>query len=716
MRLKQSFDWGNETVRIRFSYSDSSPVTIERVSAGECAVVFPCSVPILELLAAGRGVGHVPTNRRLIQTSLGQSLRYMNHDIINDSSGEQLNIWMKSEKFGFSAVLHFLIPSNTAVFRVWADISNDIDVPLVLESVTSFTGCFGVPAELVEGSCLTNEQLQGAFDSWSLWECTNDWLGESRWSVNPIRDFCPYLNNAMAKRDPHGAHCVISEGTFSTGKSMPMGMLVSEALGLAWSFEVEHNGAWRWEAGEYGTDGYFALSGPEWRDHGWSVTLDCSQTFTTVPASIGLASNFDEAVANLTAYRRAIHDDIVDMSGNKLIFNDYMNTLNGDPTTAKLLPLIDSAADAGMEVFCVDCGWYDDTGDWWPSIGEWMPSKTRFPNGLEEVTDRIHDRGMIAGLWMEPESVGIDSPIAKKLPDEAFFLHNGQRCVEQERYQLDYRNPQVIEYVNGRIDYLIEHFGVGYFKFDYNIVPGPGTDYHSDSPGNGLLEHNRAYLRWIHSLFERHTGLMIETCSSGGMRADVAQTSHFHLISTSDQQDYRLYPVIAAAAPMVMLPEQAGNWAYPERSMDDEQFAFALVNTMLGHFFLSGYLNQFSERQKALVTDAVKAYSSEISPRITSSTPFWPIGLPGWNDDVISLGLAENQILLVSVWARESADGTAFLSLPMAKDHDISVSIIFPTLLDSTDWHFEWDKKEGILKVEMSKNVYVARVLRIEIY
>ncbi|WEV46069.1 alpha-galactosidase [Bifidobacterium sp. ESL0690] len=657
----------------------------------------------------------MPANRRLIQTSLGQSLRYVGHKATSDAQGEHLDIMMENEKFGFSAVLHFLLAPHASMFRVWADVTNTAETPMVLEAVTSFVGCFGVSQTVAEDADAAGNALQGDFDSWKLYESSNDWLAESRWSVKPIREVCPYLNNAMAERDPNGAHCVISEGTFSTGRNVPMGMVSSDKLGLTWIFEVENNGAWRWETGDYGTDGYFALSGPDWRDHGWSVSLDRSETFTTVPASVALAPNSDAAVAALTCYRRAIHDKAADTAPDKLIFNDYMNTINGDPTTAKLLPLIDAAAEVGMEVFCVDCGWYDDTGDWWPSIGEWMPSKTRFPNGLEEVTDHIHKRGMVAGLWMEPESVGIDSPVAKQLPDGAFFLHDGQRCVEQRRYQLDYRNPLVIEHMNKKVDYLIEHFGIGYFKFDYNIMPGPGTDYHADSPGDGLLGHNRTYLDWIHGLFVRHPGLIIETCSSGGMRADTAQASHFQLISTSDQQDYRLYPAIAAAAPMTMLPEQAGNWAYPEKSMNDEQFVFSLANSMLGHFFLSGYINQFSERQKAMVEDAVKVYSTEVRPRIVSSVPFWPLGLPGWKDDVVSLGLAQGQTLLIDLWDRRSASGNAKLSLPAAEGHDIDVQIIFPTLLDSEDWHFSWNKEDGILGVDMPKDMYAARVLRVQI-
>ena len=62
-----------------------------------------------------------------------------------------------------------------------------------------------------------------------------------------------------------------------------------------------------------------------------------------------------------------------------MVFNDYMNTLMGDPTTAKLLPLIDAAAGAGAEVFCIDAGWYDNGTSWWDSVGEWQPSTDPLP-------------------------------------------------------------------------------------------------------------------------------------------------------------------------------------------------------------------------------------------------------------------------------------------------------------------------------------------------
>ena len=39
---------------------------------------------------------------------------------------------------------------------------------------------------------------------------------------------------------------------------------------------------------------------------------------------------------------------------------------------------------------------------------------------------------------------------------------------------------------NEVIDRLVSQYGVGYIKMDYNIEPGIGTEYNSDSVGDGL--------------------------------------------------------------------------------------------------------------------------------------------------------------------------------------------------------------------------------------
>ena len=127
-------------------------------------------------------------------------------------------------------------------------------------------------------------------------------------------------------------------------------------------------------------------------------------------------------------------------------------------------------------------------------MGEWQENRRRFPNGLKKVTDEIRKYGMIPGVWLEIEVMGINCEMAKKVPDEWFFMRHGKRVYDRSRYQLDFSNPEVSAYADSVIDRLVKDYGVGYIKMDYNIEPGIGTEVNCDSVGEGLMRHEKAYL------------------------------------------------------------------------------------------------------------------------------------------------------------------------------------------------------------------------------
>src|SRR5690606_17934232 len=126
-----------------------------------------------------------------------------------------------------------------------------------------------------------------------------------------------------------------------------------------------------------------------------------------------------------------------------------------------------------------------------------------------------------------------------------------------------------------------------------------------------------------------------DVCSSdlgsGAMRMDYAILARAQLQSTSDQQNPLRYPPIAAAAPMAVLPEQAGNWAYPQPGMSLEEIAFCLVTGMAGRLYLSGHLDQMAPEQHALVAAGVATYRS-LRTHLAQAVPYWPAGLPDWAD------------------------------------------------------------------------------------
>jgi alpha-galactosidase len=649
--------WGHRAFRLVVDAPDDGPATI----GGDTPQ------PLVEVLAAGHGRAHV--SQRFAVTSIGQNMRLTGSEQVRDGSWHELRLDQRDPGTGLAARVTLRSAEGVAACRATTTVTNEGTEPILLLGVTSLAfGLAGRPVgdlDLVAGD--------------------SEWLGEGRWSRRPLRDgLVPDLDLALHGQDGRGRFAQISTGTWSTGTHLPVGGLIDRTSGTAWLWQIEHNGPWRWETGERRDGAYVALLGPTDLDHQWQQRLEPGESFTTVPVSLAIAGGgLEGAAAQLTAHRRALVRPHPDRAALPVIFNDYMNTLMGDPTTAKLLPLIDAAAAAGAEVFCVDAGWYDNDTYWWDSVGEWQPSQTRFPGGLEEVIARIRGRGMVAGLWLEPEVIGVRSPMLEKLPAEAFLQRGGVRLVEHGRFHLDLRHPAAVAHLDEVVDRLVEQWGVGYFKLDYNIDPGVGTDLDAGSVGAGLLGHNRAHLAWLDRLHERHPGLILENCASGGMRADYALLARMQLQSTSDQQDYRLYPPIAVSAPLSVLPEQAASWAYPQPEMSDEQIAYAMTTGLLGRLYLSGRLDVMSQEQHRLVRDGVVAYK-KIRTRIAAASPAWPLGLPAWDDAWLALALRTPGVTYLALWRREGAPPS--VTLPF--DRPVTADVLYPR--DLPAWPCEW--------------------------
>jgi alpha-galactosidase len=311
---------------------------------------------------------------------------------------------------------------------------------------------------------------------------------------------------------------------------------------------------------------------------------------------------------------------------------------------------------------------------------------------------------MIPGLWLEPEVVGVNSPVAGQLPAEAFFQRDGRLVIEHGRYHLDLRHPAAVKHLDEVVDFLVGDLGIGYLKCDYNICVGPGTDAGNLAPGAGLLAANRAHLDWLDGALDRHPGLVIENCSSGGMRTDYALLARLQLQSTSDQQDFLRYPPIAAAAPAAMTPEQAAIWAYPQPDFTDDEIAFTLCGALLGRVHLSGHLDQMSRQQRDLVAEGVRVYKS-IRAQWPEAVPFWPLGLPRWDDSWIALGLRVPSASYVTVWHRGLLTGNAdpaetLLPIPHLRGQAVTARILYPAAAGAG---LTWDAEAGALVVSLPR-------------
>ncbi len=668
------------------------PVTFSGPAGGQDAKgdggVASARLPLVDVVTAG--AGRSKSSRRYAESVTGGRLRYVAHEERDDGPWHELRIELDDPASGLGAEVVYRVLVGTGVLRSWTRLHNPGPRPVTVSSVTSFLA----PGLAGPG---------GLLDEVDLWWADNEWLGEDRWHSRPFRDALPDLGlEAHAGTDPRGMFGLTSEGSWPCGTYLPMGAAVNRRTGHTWLWQVEHNGAWHWQVGEKAIagrrDGYLALLGPTDTEHHWRLTLAPGDSFETVPAALAVsADGLEAAVGALTNYRRAARRPHEDHRRLPVIFNDYMNTVMGDPTTERLLPLIDAAARAGAEYFVIDAGWYAGRGEhWWDTVGAWSPSKSRFPGGIEEVLGRVRDRGMVPGLWLEPEVVGVKSPVAGELPAAAFFQRSGERVVENGRYQLDFSHPAARQHLDTVVDHLVGDLGVGYLKMDYNINIGPGTDNVGGSAGAGLLAHNRAFLGWVSGLLDRHPGLTIESCASGAMRKDFATLSVFQLQSTSDQQDFLLYPAIASAVPMSVAPEQGAVWAYPQPGWTSDAIAFTMCNALLGRVHLSGHLDKMSAPELQLVAEAIGVYK-QVRSDLARAVPFWPLGLPRWDDPWFALGMRTPEVTYVVSWHRgpigrqasrqaSEAEEPALLVQHLKGKH-ASAEVLYPTAGAGVEWH-----------------------------
>lgn len=423
--------------------------------------------------------------------------------------------------------------------------------------------------------------------------------------------------------------CVSNSGSWSTKEYLPMGAALSAEQTLLW--QVEANGSWNWEVACLWEDWYLSIGGPNEQENHWWKNLKPGESFTTVAAAVALGKDFDDAVAQMTKYRRHIAYRSPKDKALPVMFNDYMKCLDANPTTEKELPQIDAAADAGAEVFIMDAGWYAK-GTWWETVGEWKVNEERFTNGMSEVFDYIRAKGMIPGIWLEPEVMGVNCPIQDQFDDDCFFMRHGKRVIDHGRFQLDFRNEKVRKHLDTVVDGLIRDYGIGYFKFDYNIDAGIGTEVNADSVGDGLKQHNDAMLSWLDGVVARHPDIILENCSSGGMRMDYLSLAHSSLQSLTDAYWAEGTAHIAANSGTGVIPEQAAVWVLPMKDDSLDQVSQWVVNAMFKRIHLSGETAWLSEEAKEEVRTGIRYYK-EIRNEIPGLIPFLPNGLNFYGED-----------------------------------------------------------------------------------
>ena len=651
---------------------------------------------LIELHMVGADIKWPHASKHL-HMSPAWELTYVSHEIEKVQNGLLLKVFLKCETVEVCMNYHFY--NNASIVRSHAEVTNIAEEAQTIDYVSSFA---------FAGIALRHPQWD---EETYLYTPHHTTYGEVQWTKDSIRQLgITKLNVSGFKRITRS-----QTGTWSSSEYLPMGVYENqrEATSLYW--QIENNGSWYCEIGNtsYCEGLYIQLCGPQYEHNHFLKTIESGETFVTVPVACGVCNGgFDEAIGEMTKYRRNIRRINEDNENLPIIFNDYMNCLLANPTTEKEIPLIDAAAEAGAEYYVIDAGWYVENPEcsWWETIGVWKEASWRFPNGgLSSVMDYIRSKGMKPGLWIEIEGIGTECELANVLPDDWFFQVRGKRTVENCRYQLDFRNPEVRKFATDILDQMISQYELKYLKIDYNINAGLGTDFNAESVGSGLLGHCRAYLEWLDSLFVKYPDLVIENCASGGMRMDYALLSRLSIQSTSDQTRYDWYPSISSMASSAVTPEQAAVWSYPNYEADEEETCFNMINAMLGRVHQSGHLCKLSKANFERVKEGLACYKS-IRQDIKKGLPRFPLGLISFSSPWAATVLDCGEHWYLSVWRKDGENATREIPLVIPEGKTVKVSCMYPKGLPVV---YEYDENKKVLRVTLEEKLR-ARFFKIE--
>lgn len=457
--------------------------------------------------------------------------------------------------------------------------------------------------------------------------CHFCWQGEGQWVSRTPYEMGIYPVSYHPVGRAGRSLCGI--GSWSTERYYPILIVEDRTVGKSWFFEHEGGFSWEIEVGFQGNPDAIELTvdvnGLNENAGGAYVTLQPGEQFETSTALYGeIDGDWETAVRELLAYKRT-HG--VSLPTPPVCFNDYMNCLWANPSTEKLLPLIDAAADMGAEVFCIDDGWFVKREGC--DFGDWIEDDARFPGyGLGGILKYIAEKRMKPGIWFELETYVKDAAIRHLAPDAVLCRDNNP--IEANRGYLNFECEAVCRYLTDRIRHFYQ-LGIRYIKNDYNHTLGIGCDNYGCGTGYGMIRNARAYLRFIDALQAEMPDLIIENCGSGAMRCDNGTLKHFALQSISDQERYYNNPSILWGMMRLMPPEKCGTWAYPyplifdkrndlqtaynadylKQMADGRETVYNMACTLFGVPFLSGHIEKCDEYNRGLIKKAIEVYKQD---------------------------------------------------------------------------------------------------------
>ncbi|MGX5679761.1 alpha-galactosidase [Schumannella luteola] len=303
------------------------------------------------------------------------------------------------------------------------------------------------------------------------------------------------------------------------------------------------------------------------------------------------------------------------------------------------------ATDLGIRVVTVDAGWFGpaDPGTYWGDYrGDWdLVNTARFPSGLAALGDSIRAAGARPGIWEEAEAVGSLARLRREHPELMALAVDGRRhdpSYGLSSQSLDPEDPTFLgyvclgspaarEFVLESMSRVVRETGAEWVKLDFNVDPDAGctrTD-HGHGAGDGLLRHYEGLYSVLDEFRERHPEVVLEACSSGGLRIDFGLARHVHCFFLSDPDFTEHALQVLWGASLLLPPVSILHWSWSQwrgdhpasqldfAALSDEQFATTLRAAMLHRFGVSLRLPELRPSHLEVLRAHVALYTDTIA-------------------------------------------------------------------------------------------------------
>lgn len=202
----------------------------------------------------------------------------------------------------------------------------------------------------------------------------------------------------------------------------------------------------------------------------------------------------------------------------------------------KLLVFAEQAHRVGIDMLVMDDGWFGKRNDDRAGLGDWFENKEKFPDGLASFVQKVKQKGVKFGIWIEPEMVNPDSDLYRSHPEWCCAAKGRTPNLSRNQLVLDMANPEVLDHLKTTFSKTFKNVGIDYIKWDMNR--------HLSDVASSYLPKERQdetwfrYMTGVYELYEwfleTFPGLMIENCSGGGGRYDLGMMKYSYQIWASD--------------------------------------------------------------------------------------------------------------------------------------------------------------------------------------